>query len=56
MVLVCHVISQDPMIKKSCDFMGSNPSSYVNIMPSFLAIWRYVFSLSCDFAGGSPSW
>ena len=25
MVLVCHVISQDHMIKGSCDFMGGSP-------------------------------
>ena len=26
MVLVCHVISQDPVIEGSCDFMGRSPS------------------------------
>ena len=25
-IVVCHVISQDPVIKGSCDFMGRNPS------------------------------
>ena len=25
-VLVCHVISQDHVIKESCDFIGRSPS------------------------------
>ena len=28
MVLVCHVISQDPIIKESCNFIGRSSSSY----------------------------
>ena len=28
MVLVCHLISQDHVIKESCDFIIRSPSSY----------------------------
>ena len=31
MVLVCHVILQDQLIKGSYDFMGRSPSNYHNV-------------------------
>ena len=37
-VLVCHVISRDYIIKRSCDFKGRNLSKYVTILPSLVAI------------------
>ena len=38
MVLVCHVISQDHVVKGSCDFMGRSPSNEVPFLPSFVVI------------------
>ena len=38
MVLVCHVILQDHVIKGSCNFMGGNPSWQVIALPSLVAI------------------
>ena len=38
MTLVCHVILEDNVINKSCDFMVESPSWQVIIVPSLLAI------------------
>ena len=40
-VLVCHVISQEYVIKRSRDFNCSSPSMKVAILPSYwpLALW-----------------
>ena len=38
MVLVCLVISQNHVIKGSCDFIGSNPLRYVTVLPSLVTI------------------
>ena len=38
MILVCHEILQDQVIKRSCNFMGRNPSRYVTILPSLVVI------------------
>ena len=37
MVLVCHVISQHHVIKRSYDFMGRNPSKLLTILQRLLA-------------------
>ena len=36
--LVCLVISQDRVIKGSCDYMGGSLSRKVTVLPSFVAI------------------
>ena len=36
--LVCHVISEDHLIKGSCDFIGGSPSSYVATLSSLMPI------------------
>ena len=38
MVLVCHLISQNHVIKVSCDLIGRSPSREVIILPSLLTI------------------
>ena len=38
MVLVCHMISEDDMIKGSYDFMAGSPSSNVTTLLSLVAI------------------
>ena len=38
MILVYYVISQEHMIKGSCDFIDRSPSRQVTILPSFAAI------------------
>ena len=45
MVLVCHVISQDHMVKGSCDFMGGSPLWYVATLPSWVAIGIVVMEI-----------
>ena len=45
MVLVCHVISQDHMVKGSSDFMGGSPSWYVTTPPSWVAIGIVVMEI-----------
>ena len=45
MVLVCHVISQDHMVKGSCDFMGGSPLWYVTTLPSWVAIGIVVMEI-----------
>ena len=47
MVLVCHVISQDHMVKGSCDFMGGSPSWYFTTLPSWVAIGIVVMEIQC---------
>ena len=37
-VLVYHMISQDQVIKGSCDFMGGSRSWYVTILSRFVAV------------------
>ena len=37
MILVCHVILQDHLIKGSCDSTPRRPSRQVTIFPSFVA-------------------
>ena len=41
-VLVCHVILQDHVIKGSCDVMRRSPSKSVTILPSLAAIVNVV--------------
>ena len=70
MVLICHVISQDHLIKGSCNFMRS-PSRWTRILPSLVTMatlmvelrfdfvtWSYKTKWSikgsCDFLGGNP--
>ena len=38
MVLVCHIISQNHLIKVSYDFMGRSPSRQVSILQKLVAI------------------
>ena len=45
MLLVCRVISQDSMIKRSCDFMGRIPSKQVTILQSLVAVATLVVEL-----------
>ena len=59
MILVCHVILQNRVIKGSCEFMGKTPSRQVTILPSLLIIgtvvvemfvtwsWRDDFTRTC---------
>ena len=70
MVLVCHVISLDNVIKRSCGFMSRSPSKQVTILQSVVAIATlvveflvchvisqdHVIKRSCDFMDGSLSW
>ena len=42
-ILVCHVISQDHVIKGSCDFAGRSPTSY--ILPSLVALGTVVVEI-----------
>ena len=45
MVLACHVISKDHVIKGSYDFMGSSPSSWATILISLVAIGTMVVDI-----------
>ena len=36
--LICHMSSQDHMIKGSCDFMGENSSLYAIPLPNAVAV------------------
>ena len=45
MFLVYQVISQDHVIKWSCDFIGGSPSWQVTIMPSLVAIANVVVEI-----------
>ena len=45
MILVCHVILQDHVIKRSCDFMDRSPSRKVTILPSLVAIGTLVVEM-----------
>ena len=38
MYLICHVISQNPVIEGSINFMSENSLWYVTIWPSLMAI------------------
>ena len=45
MVLVCHVILQDHVIKGLCDFMGSSQSRSVTILLNLVAIGTLVVDM-----------
>ena len=45
MILVCHVISKDRLIKGSYDFMGGSPSSKVTTLPNLMAIGIVVMEI-----------
>ena len=45
MILVCHVILQDHVIERSCDFMDRSPSRKVTILPSLVAIGTLVVEM-----------
>ena len=45
MVLVCHVILQDEVIKELCELIGTIPSKYVIILPSLVAIGTAVLEI-----------
>ena len=45
MVLACHVMSQDHVIRGSCDLMGSNLSRWATILPSLVVIATLVVKL-----------
>ena len=45
MVLVCHGISQDDLIQRSCDFLGKRPSKQVTILQNLVAIATLVMEL-----------
>ena len=45
MVLVCHIISQDYVIKWPCDFMDESPLKPVIILRSSVAIATLVVEL-----------
>ena len=47
LVLVCHVISQDHVIKGSCDFMERSSWSELTIPPSLLAIDALIVEIIC---------
>ena len=50
MSLICHVTSQDYVIKGSRDLTSGNSSLYVNTLPSLVAIGTMVvemFLISC---------
>ena len=36
--LVCHVILQDHVVTRSCDFVGESPSWYVTTLQSLVTI------------------
>lgn len=38
MILVCHMIFQDNVIKALCDFMGMSSPAEVTILPNLLVI------------------
>ena len=38
MVLIYHVILQDQVIKRSCNFMGKSPSKRITILQSLVVI------------------
>ena len=45
MVLFCHLISHDHVIKASCGFIGKRPSRY--ILPSLVAIVTLIVGIYC---------
>ena len=45
MILACHVISPDHVIKQPCNFMGRSPSRQVTILQSLMAIATLVVEL-----------
>ena len=51
MVLVCHVISEDYLIKRSYDFMGRKASMKVNTLPSLVVRDTEFFSEKTEKLG-----
>ena len=45
MILVRHVILQDHVIQKSCEFMGRIPLRYVTMLPRLVAIGTVVVEI-----------
>ena len=45
MVLNCHVISQDHVIKEPCDFMRKSPFRQVIILSSLVAIGSVIVNI-----------
>ena len=45
MILVCHVILEDPVIKGPCDFMGRSLPREVTILTSSMAIGTVVMDI-----------
>ena len=46
MLLVCHVISQDNVMKQPVDFVGRSSSRKVIILPSLVAIGILIGEIS----------
>ena len=49
MALVCHVISEDHVIKGSYDFLGDSSSRQVTIQPSLVAIVTLTVEICFEF-------
>ena len=45
MILVCHAISQDHMMKGLCDFIGKSPSTEIIILPNLLVIGTFLVDI-----------
>ena len=45
MILVCHVILQDHVIKGSYDFIGRSPLRLVKILPGLVAIGTLIVEI-----------
>ena len=45
MIFICHVALQDHVIRALCDFMSRSPSSYVTILPSFVAVGTVIVKI-----------
>ena len=45
MFLFCHVILQDHMIERSCDFMGGSLSRQINVLSNLEAIGTVVVEI-----------
>ena len=56
MVLVCHMISEDDMIKGSYDFMTGSPSSNVTTLLSLVAISTVVADNVLLVEEGNSTW
>ena len=49
MYLICHVTSQDRLIKESCDHMEASSSRYVLNLPSLLGMSIEEVEISCFY-------